>query len=106
MNKADRPVFDRVCEVLTVELGLEDISILPESDLSIDLGITEVELLSIIFELEREFELPHQNQFSNRKRGEATGSIVTVTDLCKYIQQRLSPVIEPAAQAAPADTIS
>lgn len=71
-------VFDKVKEIIADQLGLEEDSITPESDIVEDLGADSIDAIDLILAVQEEFEIEIPD--------EAVESIKTISDIVKYIE--------------------
>ncbi len=72
-------VFDKVKEIIADQLGLEEDSITPESDIVEDLGADSIDAIDLILAVQEEFEIEIPD--------EAVESIKTISDIVKYIEE-------------------
>lgn len=72
-------MFERVCEVLADQLGLEENEIKPESRLKEDLGADSLDMVELIMAMEEEFNVDIPD--------EEAQNIRTVADAVDYVEQ-------------------
>lgn len=73
-------VFEKVKQIIAEELGIEEDSILIESDLSEDLGADSLDAIELIMEIESQFDVEIADS-------EAT-KIKKVSDIVSYLESQ------------------
>lgn len=73
-------VFEKVKQIIAEELGIEEDSILIESDLSEDLGADSLDAIELIMEIESQFDVEIADS-------EAT-KIKKVSDIVNYLESQ------------------
>ena len=74
-------VFERVCELIVEQLDVEAEEITPDSRLTEDLRADSVDVMSVVFALESEYDV--QFDFDNLEK------IKTVGDAVAYIEKNI-----------------
>ena len=75
-------MFDKLCEIIADQFGLEADSVTADTAFVDDLGADSVDLVELSMALEEEFGMDEMEE-------EDIASIVTVGDLYKYMQDHL-----------------
>ena len=75
-------MFEKLCALIAEQFGVDADSITTETAFVDDLGADSVDLVDLSMALEEEFEMEEMEE-------DDIGSIVTVGDLYKYMQEHL-----------------
>ncbi len=73
--------FEIVCRCIATRLGIDVADITPETSYAQDLGMDSVDLLGLIADIEKEFEIVLET--------ESVREITTVSQTIDYIRQRI-----------------
>ena len=74
-------VFDKVKELILMQLPVSEDKVTPDARMVEDLGADSANLMMLIMDLENEYEMTVED--------EALGSIKTVGDIVNYIESRI-----------------
>lgn len=72
-------IFDKVAELIVAQLPVTPEQVKPESKLVEDLGADSANVMILVFDLEREFDIQVDN--------DALAGVHTVDDIVKYLEK-------------------
>lgn len=79
MNRTE--IFDELREIVLDYLGEDDIEVSEDSDLTEDLGLTSLDMISVVGDIEDSFGISVED--------EAVENISTVRDVIDYISEQI-----------------